>query len=490
MTLEDIIAAITGGGQAQMQPAAAGQTPNDLVMSALGAPNAAPPPPAAFGMRRADSPSVTQSGFQSVGPMAPPQASQTNAAPAPSAPFPEGRAENTGLSFLRPPEERSPIAPPSSRVDSMLPQRVPEPTFGDRAAAYVDGAAKHGLLGGFVDAFTAPDAAAKAKREQIQQTNATYRALVAKGMTSDEAFSVVSNKDLTKEVVPAMFGKGQQTDLVKNFEYAKRAGFEGTLVDFMRANKSAEGGNKFGLNPQYGIDEATGEPALIQLNTDGTSQRTAMPPGIKLSKEPIKLDAGTEWVLLDPITRQPVGRQSKNVAAEAAAKEGGTAQGKAQFDLPRVESAAKRMTDQVDAVLGDKRLGNVTGWQARLPTLNPKNVDVEERIAQLGGGAFLQAFESLKGGGQITEVEGEKATKALARLTNLRQSDGGFKTALEDFKAEVKSLADLARKKAGGTVGLKASTSDAPRITGNDDFAALPSGAVFIDPNGQQRRKP
>jgi hypothetical protein len=38
-------------------------------------------------------------------------------------------------------------------------------------------------------------------------------------------------------------------------------------------------------------------------------------------------------------------------------------------------------------------------------------------LDQIGGAAFLTAFETLKGGGQITEVEGEKATNAIARLS-------------------------------------------------------------------------
>lgn len=52
---------------------------------------------------------------------------------------------------------------------------------------------------------------------------------------------------------------------------------------------------------------------------------------------------------------------------------------------------------------------------------------------QLQGKAFLQAFDSLKGGGQITEVEGKKATDAIARL-NTTQSDGEYKVALEELR--------------------------------------------------------
>ena len=52
---------------------------------------------------------------------------------------------------------------------------------------------------------------------------------------------------------------------------------------------------------------------------------------------------------------------------------------------------------------------------------------------QIGGTAFLQAFESLKGGGQITEVEGKKATDAMARLSTT-QSDDEYKKSLEELR--------------------------------------------------------
>ena len=66
-------------------------------------------------------------------------------------------------------------------------------------------------------------------------------------------------------------------------------------------------------------------------------------------------------------------------------------------------------------------------------------------MEKIKGGLFLQAFESLKGGGQITELEGQKATQAAARL-NEAQSPEAFRDAL----AEVRFYADLARRRANG----------------------------------------
>lgn len=70
------------------------------------------------------------------------------------------------------------------------------------------------------------------------------------------------------------------------------------------------------------------------------------------------------------------------------------------------------------------------------------------RLDQIKGKQFLQAFESLKGGGQITEVEGKKATEAIARM-NTAVSETEFKQAAEDFKNVIKAGAERARAKVG-----------------------------------------
>lgn len=74
--------------------------------------------------------------------------------------------------------------------------------------------------------------------------------------------------------------------------------------------------------------------------------------------------------------------------------------------------------------------------------------DFEAKLGQVQGKLFLQAFETLKGGGQITEVEGEKATAALANLS-ASQSEEQFRAALLEFRYEVGELVKLARKRAG-----------------------------------------
>lgn len=58
------------------------------------------------------------------------------------------------------------------------------------------------------------------------------------------------------------------------------------------------------------------------------------------------------------------------------------------------------------------------------------------RLNQLKGSAFLSAYDALRGGGSITEVEGKKAEEAKARL-DTAQNEEEFDAALADFKSAV-----------------------------------------------------
>ena len=55
------------------------------------------------------------------------------------------------------------------------------------------------------------------------------------------------------------------------------------------------------------------------------------------------------------------------------------------------------------------------------------------RLDQIKGQQFLSAFESLRGGGQITDVEGKKATEAISRMS-AAQNVKEFDTALEEYR--------------------------------------------------------
>lgn len=236
---------------------------------------------------------------------------------------------------------------------------------------------------------------------------------------------------------------------IQEFEYARRNGYGGSFMDWQRHKGQLDG---YGLQPMYGVGP-DGNPVIMQLGKSGTAIQTRLPDGVTLSKEPIKMDAGTHFVLVDPITRQQVGIIPKNNQQAAAQTALGTAQGKAAGDaqaaLPKIDGQANIMLGTIDGILKDPALNSSTGymaWRQAIPGTDAWRFG--QRAKQLEGQAFLQAFESLKGGGQITEIEGQKATQAIGRLSTA-QNAKDYQSALEELRGVVEMARDRARSSAG-----------------------------------------
>jgi hypothetical protein len=73
----------------------------------------------------------------------------------------------------------------------------------------------------------------------------------------------------------------------------------------------------------------------------------------------------------------------------------------------------------------------------------------EIRQKQIEGKAFLEAFNALKGGGSITEKEGEKGTQAIMRM-NKASSEREYVAAARELQGILRAGRDRARTKAGG----------------------------------------
>lgn len=154
-----------------------------------------------------------------------------------------------------------------------------------------------------------------------------------------------------------------------------------------------------------------------------------------------------------PIIERDVQTQKSNVelgyapqidAARKAATMKAEKQTQAGIDLPQREAQAQEMLNLLNSIETDKGMSAVVGMpnplQGRIPFVGnvagSAAADFQAKLDQLGGKQFLEAFQSLKGGGQITEVEGTKATNAIARMQTA-QSEEAFKEGLNEFKGIV-----------------------------------------------------
>jgi hypothetical protein len=86
------------------------------------------------------------------------------------------------------------------------------------------------------------------------------------------------------------------------------------------------------------------------------------------------------------------------------------------------------------------------GIAGYLPATDTTNF--KERLEQIKGETFLQAFNTLKGAGQITEQEGTKATAALNRMSK-SLSEVEFVKAAREFEENIQKGMEMARKRAG-----------------------------------------
>lgn len=97
-------------------------------------------------------------------------------------------------------------------------------------------------------------------------------------------------------------------------------------------------------------------------------------------------------------------------------------------------SSPEAMLATIDGILSDPALSYSTGLYSPLQNVPGTPMKrFQGRANQLNGQAFLQAFQSLKGGGQITEVEGAKATQAIGRLDTAQSADD-YKQALTELR--------------------------------------------------------
>lgn len=147
---------------------------------------------------------------------------------------------------------------------------------------------------------------------------------------------------------------------------------------------------------------------------------------------------------------------------------------------PAAIATLQTSIDSIDALLNDPDLGSIVG----LSSMNPLNQvpgtkarGLIARADQIAGQSFLAAFNQLKGGGAITEREGEAATKAMARLDR-SQSEADYKAALTELKgALAPAMTRLRQQAAGGSQG--GSTAPVQRARNPQ------TGQVVVLRNGQ-----
>lgn len=122
---------------------------------------------------------------------------------------------------------------------------------------------------------------------------------------------------------------------------------------------------------------------------------------------------------------------------------------KAALDLPTQIANAETALSVIDDFLANPKSKSRYGLRGVLPPLPGEEAGAQAFIDQIGGSAFLEAYEGLKGGGQIANAEGAKATQAKTRLTNQWQDWPSAKKAAEELRNSIAARVLRAKVRAG-----------------------------------------
>jgi hypothetical protein len=216
-------------------------------------------------------------------------------------------------------------------------------------------------------------------------------------------------------------------------------------LDMWRAQNPVYGRNglKYGMQP-FITQGSDGKIHAYQLSTGGGMQEIQMPDGQQYAPKLNIKDYGTYYGGINPNTGQmsPVTSGGepvpKDLAGAASQRKLGEKTGTAEFDLPRIEQNTQTALATLDRLENSPGMGTmvgpVLGARPEGTVFTGPEADFMANLQQATGQSFLQAYETLKGGGQITEIEGQKATAAISKLQNRRQSPEGYRAAIGELR--------------------------------------------------------
>jgi hypothetical protein len=194
-----------------------------------------------------------------------------------------------------------------------------------------------------------------------------------------------------------------------------------------------------------------------------------------------KVPFTTPVPVIDPVTGNTVLMEGKKAVATGAtpATSATEARQVAIRKLPAAIAQSKDALKLINKMVGtpDGKTKPHEGFKgavgaALIPGLRfvagTSEADFQSMYDQIQGGAFLQAFETLKGGGQITQPEGEKGTAAINRM-KLATSEKAFIEASRDFQNVLRRGIETAEKELRAGPGGGGATPKTVTRTGTLD---------------------
>lgn len=205
-----------------------------------------------------------------------------------------------------------------------------------------------------------------------------------------------------------------------------------------------DNGNLYVLDHQAGTYNDTGVKASTNL------QLVTLPDGSVVAVPKRAPEGGAAPQRQEIVSPdEAISGAADRAAAESRAKTMAENTAKAEFDYPRIEQNADFALQTIRDLKSAPGLQYITGKYSLSPIIPDTSQAAADALAkQVEGKTFLEAYQTLRGGGQITEQEGTKATAAMARLYRA-QSKEDYVSALNDLEEVISAGLGRAKKQAG-----------------------------------------
>lgn len=267
--------------------------------------------------------------------------------------------------------------------------------------------------------------AARIEEERKRQTGALSQFRIGLSEPERLAFDALPLEEQAKIAAQSAFpSAGDDTANIRDYNLAVKQGYPGTFIQYQQESRP----------PPTPIYSAVPTAQGLQVFNQRTGRLEMAAPGV--------LPAAQDPTL--------AGQRAEQTAAGTAT---GQAQAQAQLGLPQYESIANETLNRIDELITHPGMRGAVGApspgkaMAFVPGTEQSNF--MSLLNSIKGRQFLEAFESLKGGGQITEVEGQKATQAISDM-GTAQSEEAFVRSANQFRNIVQKGLERARNKAVG----------------------------------------
>ena len=219
-------------------------------------------------------------------------------------------------------------------------------------------------------------------------------------------------------------------------------------------------------NGQFRVVTRPTVPAAVQGQTSAVPQEPvrpvapgqnvapAAPGGAKPGVSPTPgIPGSTPLRPFDPARESPAQYEAYQKAWQTEQNDLAQEVAKVKTSIPKITSGADAVLKTVDDVLKHPGFSDVVGFPNILTGIySPPGTDARNakaKIKELEGKQFLQAFESLKGAGGITEKEGAAATAAISALQDPGISEKEYIRNATIFKNSVRRMVNRQMEVAG-----------------------------------------